>query len=45
MVSIAVSQMGITELICVDPGMKVDSQYYHNVLLCQQMPPFYHVSY
>jgi len=39
MVSIAVSKMGMTELIFVVPGMKVNGQYYHNVLLAQQMLP------
>jgi len=37
MVSIAVSKMGLTALIFVVPGMKVNGQYYHDVLLCQQM--------
>jgi len=37
MVSIAVSKMGMTELIFVVPGMKVNSLYYHDVLLSQQM--------
>ena len=31
--------MGMTELIFVDPGMKVNGQYYRNVLLSQQMLP------
>jgi len=39
MVSIAVSKMGITELIFVVPGMKVNGQYYRDVLLYQQMLP------
>jgi len=39
MVSIAVSKMGMTELIFVIPGMKVNGQYYHDVLLSQQMLP------
>ena len=39
MVSIAVSKMGMTELIFVDPGMKLNSQYYRDVLLSQQMLP------
>ena len=39
MVSIAVSKMGMTELIFVVPGMKVNSQYYRDVLLSQQMLP------
>ena len=33
MVSVAVSQVGMTELIFVNPGVKVNSQYYCNVLL------------
>jgi len=37
MVSIDVSKMGMTELIFVIPGMKVNSQYYRDVLLSQQM--------
>jgi len=37
MVSIAVSKMGMTELIFVVPGMKVSSLYYRDVLLSQQM--------
>ena len=39
MVSIAVSKMGMTELIFVVPGIKVNSQYYRDVLLSQHMPP------
>jgi len=39
MASIAVSKMGMTELISVDPGMKVNGQYYRDVLLSQQMLP------
>ena len=37
MVSIAV--MGVTGLIFVDPGAKVNGQYYCDVLLSQQMLP------
>jgi len=33
MVSVAVSQVGITELIFVNPGVKVNGQYYCDVLL------------
>jgi len=36
MVSVAMSKMGVTELIFVDP---VNSHYYRNVLLSQQMIP------
>jgi len=39
MVSIALSEMGMTELIFVVPGMKVNGQYYCDVLLSQQMLP------
>ena len=39
MVSIAVSQVGMTELVFVNPGVKVKGQYYCNVLLSQQMLP------
>ena len=39
MVSVAVSQVGMTELIFVKPGVKVKGQYYCNVLLSQQMLP------
>ena len=39
MVSVAVSQVGITELIFVNPGVKVKGQYYCNVLLSQQTLP------
>jgi len=35
MVFIAVSKMGMTEVIFVDPGMKVNGQYYRDVLLSQ----------
>jgi len=39
MVSVAVPQVGMTELIFVNPGVKVKGQYYCNVLLSQQMLP------
>jgi len=39
MVSTAVSKMGMTELIFVVPGMKVNGQYYRDALLSQQMLP------
>jgi len=39
MVSIAVSKIGMTELIFVVPGMKANGQYYSDVLLSQQMLP------
>jgi len=39
MVSVAVSQVGMTELIFVNLGVKVNGQYYCVVLLSQQMLP------
>ena len=39
MVSIAVSKMGMTELIFVVPGMKVNNQNCGDVLLSLQMLP------
>ena len=37
MASVAVSQVGMTEVIFLNPGMKVNGQYYCDVLLSQQM--------
>ena len=37
MVSVAVSHVGITEVIFVNHGVKVNGQYYYDVLLSQQM--------
>jgi len=31
--------MGVTELMFVDPGVKVNGQYYRTILLSQQMIP------
>jgi len=39
MVSVAVSQVSMSELIFVNPGVKVNGQYYCDVLLSQQMLP------
>ena len=39
MVSVAVSKLGCTELIFVEPGLKVDGAYYRDVLLLHQMLP------
>jgi len=39
MVSIAVLIMGMTELIFVDPGVKVNGQYCRDVLLSQLRSP------
>jgi len=38
-VSVAVAQVGMIELIFVNPGVKVNGQYYCDVLLSQQMLP------
>jgi len=37
MASVAVSQVGMTELIFANHGVKVNGQYYCDVLLSQQM--------
>jgi len=39
MASVAVSQVGMTEVILVNPGVKVIGQYCCEVLLSQQMLP------
>ena len=39
MVSVAVSKLGCTELIFVEPGVKVDGAYYRDILLSHQMLP------
>ena len=39
MVTVAVSQVGMIELIFVNPGVKVNGHYYCDVLLSQQMLP------
>ena len=39
MMSVAVSQVGMSELIFVNPGVKMKDQYYCNVLLSQHMLP------
>ena len=39
MMSVAVSKLGCTELIFVEPGVKVDGAYYRDVLLSHQMLP------
>ena len=39
MVSVMVSKLGCTELIFVEPGVKVDIAYYRYVLLSHQMLP------
>jgi inhibitor of nuclear factor kappa-B kinase subunit alpha len=39
MVSVAVSKLGMTELFFVDPGTKINGQYYRDILLSQQLLP------
>jgi len=44
MASVAMSQVGMTEVIFVNHGVKVKGQYYCDVLLSQQMLPAIKVS-
>src|SRR6218665_289326 len=37
MVSVAASKLGCTELFFVEPGVKVNGEYYRNVLLMEKM--------
>jgi hypothetical protein len=37
MMSVGVSSLGATELIFIDPGVKINGAYYRNVLLLQQL--------
>jgi len=37
--SITVSKLGVTDLIFVDPGIKVNGKYYREVLLSQELLP------
>ena len=39
MVSVAISKLGCTELIFVDPGAKINGAYYRDILLMQHMIP------
>lgn len=39
MVSVGVSKLGYTDLIFVDPGVKINGAYYRDVLLSQQLLP------
>jgi len=39
MVSVGVSKLGVTDLIFIDPGAKVNGAYYRDVLLPQQLLP------
>jgi len=39
MVSVAVSKLGCTNLIFVEPGAKINGQYYRDVLLMQELLP------
>ena len=39
MVSVAVSSLGCTELVFVEPGAQVNGAYYHNILLSQHLLP------
>ena len=39
MVSMAVSKLGCTGLVFVEPGVKINGQYYRDVLLSQELLP------
>jgi len=39
MVSVRVSKLGFTDLIFVDPGVKVNGSYYQDLLLSQKLLP------
>jgi len=39
MVSVAVSLLGTTELMFIEPGIKINGAYYRNVLLGQHLLP------
>ena len=39
MVLVGMSKLGVTDMIFVDPGAKVNGAYYHDVLLSQQLLP------
>ena len=39
MVSVGVSSLGSTELMFVEPGVKINGAYYRDVLLSQQLLP------
>ena len=39
MVSVAVSKLGYANLIFVEPGAKINGQYYRDVLLTQKLLP------
>ena len=42
MVSVGVSKLGFTDLIFVDPGVKVNGSYYRDVLFSQKLLPVMH---
>jgi len=39
MVSVGISKLGCTDLVFVDPGVKINGAYYRDVLLSKQLPP------
>ena len=36
-ISVGVSSLGCTELIFIDPGVKINGAYYRDVLFCQHL--------
>jgi len=39
MVSVGISKLGCTDLVFVDPGVKINGAYYRDVLLSKQLLP------
>jgi len=39
MVSVGISKLGLTDLIFVHPGMKINNSYYRDMFLPQQLLP------
>jgi len=38
-VSVGISKLGCTDLVFVDPGVKINGVHYHDVLLSKQLLP------
>jgi len=39
MVSVGISKLGCTDLVFVDPGVKINGAYYRDLLLSKQLLP------
>jgi len=42
MMAISISKLGLSDLIFVHPGVKINGGYYHDMLLSQQLLPVMH---